>query len=401
MKGGTAGVGTRITVKLPLRKDDGPTADAEWTLPDPEPALLCLANEYREWLTNLYDPEKTVVTVFSDLRKPAHHRKHDYLIVTDEFDRADVVGWWGNPDNIIWLSQDGPLVPAAREDGGVDISMYSPSGIKSATQMLKPEYQRGIETRQPEHVRPSRRNFGKLTVLIAEDNLLNRGLLRDQLTTLGANVIEAVNGEEALSLLLRKQTEKPVDIVLTDIDMPVLNGFGLLQAIRTKGLTMPVYAVSASAHPEDITEGMERGFTDYLTKPVPLSVLTRVLDTTASPDVCAAPAVAATEAALPRLPTVPAGYSAAFVEQASVDVAQLDTVIAERTIARLRRWVHGVSGGLSVLGPSGLLRRCQDLGAILSGSEVWSSEIEQHALAIALDLKEMSETVGGSTDGSA
>jgi two-component system capsular synthesis sensor histidine kinase RcsC len=395
----TAGVGTRVTVKLPLRKDDGPTADAEWTLPDPEPALLCLANEYREWLTNLYNPEKTVVTVFSDLRKPAHHRKHDYLIVTDEFNRADVVAWWGNPENIVWLSQDGPLVPAAREDGGVDISMYSQSGIKSATQMLKPEYQRGTETGQTEHVRPSRRNFGKLTVLIAEDNLLNRGLLRDQLTTLGANVIEAVNGEEALSLLLIKQTEKPVDIVLTDIDMPVLNGFGLLEAIRAKGLTMPIYAVSASAHPEDITEGRERGFTDYLTKPVPLSVLTRVLDTTASPDVCAAPAAA--EAALPRLPAVPAGYSAAFVEQASFDVAELDTVIAERTIAKLRRWVHGVSGGLSMLGPSGLLRRCQDLGAILSGSEVWSSEVEQHALAIARDLKEMSEAVERSTHDSA
>jgi two-component system, NarL family, capsular synthesis sensor histidine kinase RcsC len=393
----TVGVGTRVAVKLPLRKDDGPTADADWTLTDPEPALLCLANEYREWLTNLYDPEKTVVTVFSDLRKPVDRRKHDYLIVTEEFNRADVVAWWGNPENIVWLSQDGPFVPAAREDGGVDISVYSQSGIKSATQMLNPEYQRRIEARQTEHVRPSRRNFGKLTVLIAEDNLLNRGLLRDQLTTLGANVIEAVNGEEALSLLLRMQTEKLVDIVLTDIDMPILNGFGLLDAIRAKGLTMPIYAVSASAHPEDITEGRERGFTDYLTKPVPLSVLTRVLDNTVSPDVWAAPAAA--EATLPRLPDVPAGYSAAFVEQASFDVAELDAVIAERTIAKLRRWTHGVSGGLSMLGPSGLLRRCQDLSAILSGSEVWSSEIEQQARAIARDLNEMSEAEERSTHG--
>lgn len=385
------GVGTRATVKLPLRKDEGPTAGADWTLSDTEPALLCLANEYREWLTNLYDPDQTVVTVFSDLRRPVDHRKYDYLIVTEEFERADVIAWWGNPGNIVWLSQDGPLVPAAREGGGVHISVYSQSGIKSATQMLAPGYQRETETRPSGNVRPSRRNFGKLTVLIAEDNLLNRGLLRDQLTTLGTNVIEAVNGEQALSLLLKAQPDESVDILLTDIDMPVLSGFGLLEAIRDRGMTLPIYAVSASAHPDDINEGRQRGFTDYLTKPIPLSVLTRVLDTIASPDACAAPAATEAGVAPPRLPAVPAGYSVAFVEQAAFDIAELDTVLAERTIEKLRRWTHGVSGGLSMLGPSGLLQRCEDLGALLSSSDVWSSEIQTYAQAIARDLKEMSE----------
>ncbi|MCC8391011.1 response regulator [Paraburkholderia sp. MMS20-SJTR3] len=389
----TVGVGTRVAVKLPLRKGDGPTAGAEWTLPATEPAVLCLASEYQEWLTSLYDPERSIVTVFSDLRQPVDHRKHDYLIATDEFNRADVLAWWGNSRNIVWLSQDGPLVPAAREDGGVDISVYSQSGIKSATEMFAPEYQRRTDTRPSEQVPSSRRDFGKLTVLIAEDNLLNRSLLRDQLTTLGANVIEAANGEEALSLLVRQQTDKPVDIVLTDIDMPVLGGCELLDAIRARAMSMPIYAVSASAYPDDINEGRQRGFTDYLTKPVPLAVLTRVLDSAAGPvaSTVSAPAAAATEAALPRLPAVPAAYSAAFVEQAAFDIAGLDTVIAARSIATLRRWLHGVSGGLSMLGPSKLLQRCQELHAVLCGSEAWDDEIEHRALAIGQDLKELRE----------
>ncbi|WP_410748889.1 response regulator, partial [Cupriavidus sp. SIMBA_020] len=82
-------------------------------------------------------------------------------------------------------------------------------------------------------------------MLIAEDNLLNRSLLRDQLRTLGANVIEAKDGEEALA----KLETAHVDLVITDLNMPKMNGYELLQTARAKQPSLPVYAVSGNALP--------------------------------------------------------------------------------------------------------------------------------------------------------
>ncbi|RKT26533.1 two-component system capsular synthesis sensor histidine kinase RcsC [Paraburkholderia sp. RAU2J] len=379
----TVGVGTRVAVTLPLRSMDGTPNGADWTLQNYNPAIICHANEYREWLTNLFDPEAATVTVFTDTRHAVNHGRYDYLLVADEFDPADVIRWWGNPASIVWVGQDGPLVPIPSDNGGVAVSVYSLSGIRTATQMLESAVLDRTLTKKAKEAGPARRNFEKLTVLIAEDNLLNRGLLRDQLSTLGANVIEAVNGSEALSML----SKRSVDIVLTDIDMPVLNGFQLIDAVRNKSVSTPIYAVSASAHPDDIAEGRARGFSDYLTKPVSLSILTRVLDAAANPD--GRDALTDAKAVVPRLPAVPTDYSAAFVEQTNLDVAKLDSVVKAQSVAQLRRWAHGVAGGLSVLGPSLLLQRCQDLRATISKTEVWTADIERQALTIADALVEM------------
>ncbi|NKJ45246.1 hybrid sensor histidine kinase/response regulator [Burkholderia sp. SG-MS1] len=379
----TVGVGTRVSVTLPLRSADGTPDGADWTLQNHNPAILCHANEYREWLTNLFDPEAATVTVFTDTRHAVNHGRYDYLLVADEFDPADVIRWWGNPASIVWVGQDGPLVPISSDNGGVAVSVYSLPGIRTATQMLESAVLDRTHTKRTKDAGPARRHFEKLTVLIAEDNLLNRGLLRDQLSTLGANVIEAVNGSEALSML----SKRSVDIVLTDIDMPVLNGFQLIDAVRNKNLSLPIYAVSASAHPDDIAEGRARGFSDYLTKPVSLSILTKVLDAAADRD--SRDALTDAKAVVPRLPAVPTDYSAAFVEQTNLDVARLDSVVKMQSVEQLRRWAHGVAGGLSVLGPSQVLQRCQELRATISGAEMWTAEIERQALTIACALVEM------------
>ena len=80
-------------------------------------------------------------------------------------------------------------------------------------------------------------------ILIAEDNLVNRELLRELLEIRGHTVAEACDGEEALRII--EQTQP--DLVLLDIGLPLLDGFGVIRQIREnpRFASMPVVALTA------------------------------------------------------------------------------------------------------------------------------------------------------------
>ncbi|MET3230966.1 UNVERIFIED_ORG: two-component system capsular synthesis sensor histidine kinase RcsC [Burkholderia sp. 1263] len=381
----TGGIGTRVVVTLPLKRPESDAAGAsERTLPERNPAILCRATEHQEWLTSLFDPETSSPALLADCHEAPAARCFDYLLVTDEFTPQEVLLKWGSSFNVVWVTQNGPLVPVYREDGSIEVSIYRLPGIRAATQMLNALPKgTGRSAEYPGAPAPGR-NFGKLNVLIVEDNLLNQGLLRDQLRTLGANVLETEHGQDALALLEKER----VDMVLTDINMPVMNGYELLKAIRARYPSLPVYAVSANARPEDIALGRKLGFTCYFSKPVPLAALATMLDLAASPDL-ALRDESIPEPGIPRFPVVPPSYCDAFVDQSNRDLIEFENILKTHDIARLKHWTHGVSGGLSVLGPSMLFETCQELGAAIATSEDWNDDIESLAVAIASELVDM------------
>ncbi|WP_321813043.1 MULTISPECIES: hybrid sensor histidine kinase/response regulator [unclassified Paraburkholderia] len=384
----TLGVGTRVIVTLPLRVDADATAGEEWTLPETNPAILCRAPENHEWLTNLFD---TKISTPADLASaPVSSRESalDYLLVTGEFSIDDVLRVWGGTANVVWLRQDGPLVPLARADGSVEVSLYSLAGIRTATQMLRarPVQREGAVAASREPLQGS--DFQRLNVLIAEDNLLNRSLLRDQLRTLGANVIEAKDGEEALARL----DDARVDVVLTDLNMPRMNGLELLHATRAKHGTLPIYAVSGNALPEQIAQGRQSGFTDYLSKPVPLAELARVLADVAGAHANAAvESTAEEDADVPRFPALSPEIAPLFIEQADHDIADYAEIASACDFKRLREWAHRVSGGLAVLGPSMLYEACQELRATLREAGAWNDEAGELSGAVVAELEALRE----------
>jgi two-component system, cell cycle response regulator DivK len=103
-------------------------------------------------------------------------------------------------------------------------------------------------------------------VLVAEDNPVNRELLRELLENRGYSVIEACNGQEALDMV--EQTQP--DLLLLDIGMPVLDGFAVVRKIRENPslATLPVLAVTAYAMREDRDNVLNAGFDGYLSKPI-------------------------------------------------------------------------------------------------------------------------------------
>jgi CheY-like chemotaxis protein len=113
-------------------------------------------------------------------------------------------------------------------------------------------------------------------VLIAEDNAVNRELLRELLEARGYDVVEACDGQEALAVIERAEP----DILLLDIGMPVLDGFGVVRALRENPrlAMLPAVAVTAYAMQGDREKILSSGFDGYLSKPVDARVLAEELD---------------------------------------------------------------------------------------------------------------------------
>jgi CheY-like chemotaxis protein len=112
--------------------------------------------------------------------------------------------------------------------------------------------------------------------LIAEDNAINRELLRELLQAHGFTVVEACDGKEALDMI--EQTQP--DILLLDISMPVLDGIGVVRTLRQNPqfATLPALAVTAYAMQGDRERILSAGFDGYLSKPVDARSLAEELD---------------------------------------------------------------------------------------------------------------------------
>jgi len=100
-------------------------------------------------------------------------------------------------------------------------------------------------------------------VLLVDDGVDNQRLLRMQLGDAGASVTIAGNGRVAVDLAARQT----FDLILMDMQMPVMDGYAATQELRRRGLTLPIVALTAYAMAEDREKCMASGCSGYLTKP--------------------------------------------------------------------------------------------------------------------------------------
>lgn len=102
------------------------------------------------------------------------------------------------------------------------------------------------------------------TILIADDHDDNRELLQLLLSGAGYNVLEARDGSECLAIA-RDQTP---DVILIDLSMPVLDGWGVIEELKADQHTRTIPCVAVTAHAElDRNEALETGFSAYVSKP--------------------------------------------------------------------------------------------------------------------------------------
>lgn len=157
-------------------------------------------------------------------------------------------------------------------DTGSTFLITLPTGELDGINFLSPEVLTA-DFDQIEQLATQRWIFPSANVLVADDALENRELLKIVLSDLGIGVTLAENGQEAID----KVASMAFDLVLMDIQMPVMDGFQAVAAMRERGERLPVMALTANAMKGYEQRIINAGFSHYQTKPIDIDALTELL----------------------------------------------------------------------------------------------------------------------------
>ena len=113
------------------------------------------------------------------------------------------------------------------------------------------------------------------TIMVVEDYEDTRVLLKQWLEGLGYSVLEASNGQEAVDIAEREQP----DLILMDLDLPILDGIAATQKIRQKSELERVPIVAVTAYPMSYShvKAFAKGCDEYMRKPIDIGELERVV----------------------------------------------------------------------------------------------------------------------------
>jgi PAS domain S-box-containing protein len=113
-------------------------------------------------------------------------------------------------------------------------------------------------------------------LLVVDDGNENRKLLTLLLSRAGATVEAATDGQIAVDMVAAAG-EPGFDIILMDVEMPVMDGYTAVQTLRARGVTTPIFALTAHAMKGDEDKCRRAGFSGYLSKPIDIDLLLRTL----------------------------------------------------------------------------------------------------------------------------
>jgi two-component system chemotaxis response regulator CheY len=106
-----------------------------------------------------------------------------------------------------------------------------------------------------------------MKLIVADDSRLIRGIIERTAVSIGFEVIHAANGKEALNIL--EASDKDINLVLLDWNMPMMNGIDVLRNMRSddRFKNIPVMMISTESEDDKIKEAIDAGAHGYLTKP--------------------------------------------------------------------------------------------------------------------------------------
>lgn len=132
-----------------------------------------------------------------------------------------------------------------------------------------------VASKRDAHRLSNQSNYSDITILITDDNLINQQVAQGMLEHLGFRTVLANHGKEALELL----NQEPIDLILMDCQMPVLDGFETTQQIRASKAFchLPIVALTANASQSDADKCFAAGMDDFLTKPIDVTKFEQTL----------------------------------------------------------------------------------------------------------------------------
>ena len=193
--------------------------------------------------------------------------------------------------------------------------------------------------------------------LLVDDSVISRDVTLGQLRALGWQVTLAADGDEAW----QRWCEGRFDIVLTDLNMPRLDGYGLARKLRADDPSIPIVALTANAMPEDARRVREAGMSILLLKPLDLASLEAALH-----------GFDLDPSARPSLPPVVSEavqrqMREAFLQTAHRDYTALTQALDSADAPAMIDLLHSFAGALAFLGETQAARSCQQAEQALRG----------------------------------
>lgn len=369
----TQGVGSSFSLVLPVRTTpDGSTPSRP--LQGRQVTLLSAVPEWRSEFERLLRGWGADVL---SLDRPQADARGDVLLIVGEhqpWTEDEVQPMAVSHARSVLAHAQGPMTPTAH-DGIIEVTCYASDALLTAigTQDAPAEAPR------PLSAPPTAQVQGR--VLLVEDNAVNRELIQQQLEELGFDVDAAEDGQAALALW----QDGLYRAVLTDINMPVMDGYALARELRRRGQTLPILAITATALASERERCLAAGIDDLLLKPLNLERLAAGLGKARVSQAEPAP-VAPVPAAAPR--KVSAAIRRIFVDTGDKDLQAVAAARANGNDAQLLERIHAFKGALQMLGESALAEQCGAIElALREGQPVGGDALDalQHALQARLD----------------
>ncbi len=368
----TEGVGSSFTLLLPVRTQ----------ALEPEPAqpllgrvvtVLSTTPEWRGEMERLLAAWGAVTTVLDQPQPDVHG---DVLLIV-----GDHRAWTAEDEQrlmraharTVYAHAQGPLAAETRGDR-IEVSSYASGALLEA---LGSVARTSAPLPGPVQAAPT---HSRGRVLLVEDNAVNRELIQQQLEELGFAVDAAEQGEAALALW----QDGRYQAVLTDINMPVMDGYALARELRRRGYALPILAITATALASERERCLAAGIDDLLLKPLNLERLEAGLTKVSEEPVQAPPA----PVSAPVRPTVSAAIRRIFVDTGDKDLQAIAEARAAGNARHLLERVHAFKGALQMLGEKALAAQCGAIELSLrDGEEVDADALDalQAALRACLD----------------
>jgi two-component system capsular synthesis sensor histidine kinase RcsC len=198
-----------------------------------------------------------------------------------------------------------------------------------------------------------------LRVLVAEDNPVNQALIAEQLQALGCSASICADGREALG----RFEEQDFDVLLTDLNMPNLNGYELTRALRARGVGLPIIGVTANALREEVQRGRDAGMNAWLVKPMSLQALHECLSRAVGQRPVSEPVQV--PSATPAI-DVPQRMRRLFLETMHEDLRITREALGQADVTQVRQRIHRMRGSLAVVQARQLEVACGELENQLS-----------------------------------
>ncbi len=249
------------------------------------------------------------------------------------------------------------------------------------------------------------RYFSNKKVLLVEDNAINREVLLDLLSGEGINVVSADNGKQAVELICN-QALNP-DLILMDIQMPVMDGLEATQLIRAYlgAASPPIVALTAHVFQDEIKQCLDAGMVDHLSKPLDPGQLKVLLSSwlsgtqetgnsaatiTTAANVSQAEEIALLDSAdgLHRLGGVQDSYRRIlqlFFEDYTRVIPDWKQLLEAGNWEELRQNTHSLKGAAGFVGAKQLVASCREVESAILGS---SADTQAHAVEALLNILE-------------